>query len=191
MDSLHEPPARARPPAEDSAYRSALVVVCRAGEPSKDRFIQDIAESLAQDPPPATSITTSDAPAGALVTRLPALRALVVVHHADAPSRILSGHCTRFVCASANLPTDEPLLAPLLPGSAPWAEHFAVGDALLAAEERRMLPAAVWVYEVAPGDLGPEWALADSRQVTEQIVRDIRADLAAWQALTNAPTSPT
>ena len=157
------------------------VIGCGRSHRRDDQIGLRVAEALESDPPPHTTLRTSQAPGVDLIADLEGVDLLVVVDTAQATQEFPVGEATRIDYLGSSASAGPPRLTPPRAAQSDPSHMLGVNYALKLGRDLKILPQTVWIYTVAGQDFDyGEGVSPGVEAAVRSVAERIRADVAAW-----------
>jgi len=157
------------------------VIGCGRSHRRDDQIGPRVTETLQSNPPPHTTLRTSQAPGVELIADLEGVDLLVVVDAARATQEFPVGNATRIDYLGPSTSGGSPRLTPPQAGQSDPSHMLGVNYALKLGRDLKILPQNVWIYTVAGQDFDYGEGVSPGVEAAVQSVAErIRSDVAAW-----------
>jgi hydrogenase maturation protease len=157
------------------------VIGCGRRHRRDDQIGLRVAEALESNPPPHTTLRTSQAPGVDLIADLEGVDLLVVVDAAQATQEFPVGEATRIDYLGSSASAGPPRLTPPRTAQSDPSHMLEVNNALKLGRDLKILPQAVWIYTVAGQDFDyGEEVSPGVEAAVRSVAEQIHSDVGAW-----------
>ncbi len=176
------PPARETQRVIASASAPIRIIGCGQRGRQDAQVGLQLAQLLAQDPPPAACVTTAERLQFDLLHDLQGTDLLIVVDVARPEAGLRPGECRRIVYCGCGCEPDELDRAGLETGPHDPSQLAALSQTLRMGRECEMLPDEVWLYLIGGSRFDDGQELDDTlRAALPRLAERIRHDVTRWR----------